>query len=31
VLFAQKLVKALEGKGILSPSEAGELLRTLDS
>jgi len=29
--FARKLVKALEGKGILKPSEAAELLRELDS
>lgn len=31
VYFAQKLVKVLEGKGILSPSEAAELLRALES
>jgi PilZ domain len=31
VRFAEKLVKSLEGKGVLSPSEAAELLRTLDS
>lgn len=31
VRFAQKLVKSLEGRGVLSPSEAAELLRTLDS
>jgi hypothetical protein len=29
--FAAKLVKILQGKGILSPSEAAELLRELDS
>ena len=29
--FAEKLVRALEGKGILSPSEAAELLRVFES
>jgi PilZ domain-containing protein len=31
VRFAEKLVKMLEGRGILSPSEAADLLRELDS
>lgn len=31
VRFAKKLVRALESRGILSPSEAAELLRELDS
>jgi PilZ domain len=31
VRFAQKLVKVLEGRGILSPSEAADLLRELES
>jgi hypothetical protein len=31
VRFAEKLVKMLEGRGILSPSEAADLLRELES